>query len=65
MAAIAAVGVTMRAQTPAGHPRVAQAIELARVWLEAQRAYDQIPGVSAAIVHDQTILWSGGYGFGD
>ncbi|MDQ3170120.1 MAG: beta-lactamase family protein, partial [Acidobacteriota bacterium] len=42
-----------------------QAIELARVWLEAQRAYDQIPGVSAAIVHDQTILWSGGYGFGD
>ncbi len=31
-------------------PRVASAVELARTWLEAQRAYDQIPGVSAAIV---------------
>lgn len=64
-AAIAAGAVTLRAQSPADHPRVAQAIELARVWLEAQRAYEQIPGISAAIVHDQTILWSGGYGFAD
>jgi CubicO group peptidase (beta-lactamase class C family) len=53
------------AQAPAEHPRVAQALELARVWLEAQRAYDQIPGVSAAIVHDQQVLWTGGYGFAD
>jgi len=53
------------AQAPAEHPRVAQALELARVWLEAQRAYDQVPGVSAAIVHDQQVLWAGGYGFAD
>ena len=53
------------AQAPAEHPRVAQAVELARVWLEAQRAYDQIPGVSAAIVRDQQVLWAGGYGFAD
>lgn len=53
------------AQAPAEHPRVAQALELARVWLEAQRAYDQIPGVSAAIVHDQDVLWTGGYGVAD
>jgi len=26
-------------QDPDGHPKVAQALELARVWLEAQRAY--------------------------
>ena len=52
-------------QTSSGHPSVAQALELARVWLEAQRAYEQIPGVSAAIVHDQKILWAGGYGFAD
>lgn len=64
-AAVVITAGTLRAQSPADHPRVAQAIELARVWLEAQRAYDQIPGVSAAIVHDQTILWSGGYGFAD
>jgi CubicO group peptidase (beta-lactamase class C family) len=43
-------------------PSTAQALELARVWLDAQRAYEQIPGMSAAIVHDQKILWSGGTG---
>jgi CubicO group peptidase (beta-lactamase class C family) len=58
-------GAPLRAQDAAEHPRVAQAVELARVWLEAQRAYDQIPGVSAAIVHDQRVLWAGGYGFAD
>ena len=60
----ASAGVA-RPQAPADHPRVAQALELARVWLEAQRAYDQIPGVSAAIVHDQQVLWAGGYGLAD
>jgi CubicO group peptidase (beta-lactamase class C family) len=46
-------------------PRVVQALELARTWLEAQRAYDRIPGVSAEIVHDQEVLWSGAFGFSD
>ena len=46
-------------------PRVVSALELARTWLEAQRAYDQIPGVSAAIVLDQQMLWSGGFGHAD
>jgi len=52
-------------QAPAEHPRVVQALDLARTWFEAQAAYDQIPGVSAAIVHDQRILWAGGYGLAD
>jgi CubicO group peptidase (beta-lactamase class C family) len=56
---------TIPAQAPVVHPRVGQALELARIWLEAQRAYDQIPGISAAIVHDQQVLWTGGYGFAD
>jgi len=67
-------GVHAQTQTPSppvpgatltDNPRVAQAIELLKVWLEAQRAYDQIPGVSAAVVHDQTLLWSAGYGSSD
>jgi hypothetical protein len=33
-------------------PRVAAALELVRVWLEGERAYDQIPGISAAVVYD-------------
>ena len=49
----------------ASDPRVKTALEAARVWLEAQRAYDRIPGASAAIVYDQQVLWSGGYGFAD
>lgn len=35
------------------------------VWLEAQRASPQIPGVSAAIVRGQQVLWAGGHGFAD
>ena len=46
-------------------PTAAQAVELARLWLDAQRAYDDVPGVSAAIVHDQKVLWSGGSGHAD
>jgi len=59
------IGWPTAGQTPAEHPKVAQALELARVWLEAERAYDQIPGVSAAIVHDQQVLWAGAYGYAD
>jgi CubicO group peptidase (beta-lactamase class C family) len=59
--------VSSPADTPSpaavsGHPHVAQALELARVWLEGQQAYGQVPAVSAAIVHDQQVLWSGGSG---
>jgi CubicO group peptidase (beta-lactamase class C family) len=63
---LAALGAQpLCAQVDTKHPRVAQALEVARVWLEAQHAYEQIPGVSAAIVHDQQVLWSGGYGLAD
>lgn len=62
-----ATGAVIRAQRPAisDDPRVAQAIELLKVWLEAQRAYDEIPGISAAVVHDQAVLWKGGFGSRD
>jgi CubicO group peptidase (beta-lactamase class C family) len=40
-------------------------LDLAQRWLAAQRAYDRIPGLSAAIVHDQDLLWSGASGFAD
>jgi CubicO group peptidase (beta-lactamase class C family) len=53
------------ASAVAGDPRVQQALALARTWLEGQRAYDRIPGVSAAIVHDQEVLWIGAYGQAD
>jgi CubicO group peptidase (beta-lactamase class C family) len=49
----------------AQHPRVRQAIALLEIWLQAQRDYDEIPGLSAAVVHDQQVVWSGGFGFAD
>jgi CubicO group peptidase (beta-lactamase class C family) len=46
----------------ADHPRVAEALRVLEIWLEAQRAYEQIPGLSAAVVHDQEVVWQGGEG---
>jgi CubicO group peptidase (beta-lactamase class C family) len=46
-------------------PTTAQALELARRWLDAQRAYEGIPAMSVAVVHDQQVLWSGGSGLAD
>ena len=43
----------------------ATALHLMRTWLEAERSYAHIPGVSAAIVSDQQILWDGGFGYSD
>ena len=56
---------TLHAQSVANHDRVRQATELLKTWLEAQRAYDQIPGLSVGVVYDQELVWSGGYGFAD
>lgn len=46
-------------------PTKAEALALAKSWLDLQRAYDEIPGMSAAIVKDQELLWSGGSGYAD
>jgi len=54
-----------RPQCPAEDPRVASSLEVVRVWLDAQRAYDRIPGVSAAVVYDQQLIWSEGFGSAD
>ncbi|MBN1272558.1 MAG: serine hydrolase [Candidatus Aminicenantes bacterium] len=35
------------------------------IWLEAQRDYDKLPGLSAAIARDQKTIWSRGYGMAD
>ena len=37
-------------------------IVLVDTWLEAQYQYDQLPGISVAMVEDQDIVWSKGYG---
>jgi CubicO group peptidase (beta-lactamase class C family) len=49
-------------QSVADHPRVAESIGVLEAWLDGQRAYQQIPGLSAAVVHDQETVWIGALG---
>ena len=46
-------------------PDFSEAIRMIDTWLEAQRDYDHLPGISVAIVTDQEILWRNGYGMTD
>ncbi len=41
------------------------ALKLIDTWLEAQRDYDHLPGLSVAIVKDQQIIWTKAYGMAD
>jgi CubicO group peptidase (beta-lactamase class C family) len=40
-------------------------LALIESWMDGQRAYDRIPALSAALVHDQELLWSGASGYAD
>lgn len=54
-----------QAQSQADDPRVASALKLIEVWVEAQIAYEGIPGMSLGIVYDQGLVWSRGFGYAD
>jgi CubicO group peptidase (beta-lactamase class C family) len=41
------------------------AISLLDVWIGEQLAYNAIPGLAIAVVRDQEVVWSAGYGFRD
>lgn len=51
------------AESPAADPRVTDAFRLLEAWADAKRAYEDIPGMSMAVVHDQEVLWSKGFGY--
>jgi CubicO group peptidase (beta-lactamase class C family) len=58
--------LTLLAAIPAqAEKELSNELALAEAWLEAQQAYDRVPGLSAAIVHDQELLWSGASGYAD
>lgn len=39
-----------------------EAFKLVEVWLEAQKDFDKLPGLSAIVIEDQEVLWSGAVG---
>ena len=57
--------LTVVAQSVADDTHVAEALEVARIWLDAQKDYERLPSVAAAIVHDQELVWSGAVGMAD
>ncbi len=44
---------------------LSDALNLIDEWLEAQQAYNDLPGISAGIVKGQQLIWSKGYGVSD
>jgi CubicO group peptidase (beta-lactamase class C family) len=38
------------------------AFNLIGVWLEAQKDFEKLPGITAVVVEDQQVLWKGGFG---
>jgi len=69
----AMVAVLLLAVTPASFseerladdPGVTEALRLVETWVEGQRTYEGIPGISAAVVHDQELIWEHGFGVTD
>jgi len=42
-----------------------EALRIIDVWLNGQRDFDRLPGISVAIVNNQNIIFSKGYGYAD
>ena len=47
------------------HHDVRASVDLLAAWIEGQMAYRGWPGLSIAIVHEQDVLWSRGFGWAD
>jgi len=45
------------------HPEMQGALSAFDAWIEGVLIYDEVPGISVGIVHDQDVIWSGGYGY--
>jgi len=51
-------------KTP-GRADYSEALRLIDAWLDAQRDYERLPGISAAIVENQEVIFARGYGLAD
>lgn len=44
---------------------LAEAFKILEIWLDGMKDFDRLPGISAALVKDQDLLWAGGFGYAD
>ena len=49
----------------AAEPNVASSIDLLSAWIDSQILYRNQPGLSVAVVYDQELVWSAGFGHAD
>lgn len=56
------LATAFQARTQDKQPDYTEALKVIEVWLDAQRDYDRVPGMSVIIVDDQEVLWSGAFG---
>jgi CubicO group peptidase (beta-lactamase class C family) len=62
---IAILPIARAETTLAEEPAVADAIGVFERWVEQHIASRNVPGLSIAVVYDQEIVWSAGYGYAD
>ena len=53
----------LSAQELISRPNVKGALNAIDAWIEGNRIYDQIPGISVGIVYNEELVWSKGYGY--
>ncbi len=63
--AVASTGLATGPADLREDPGVKNALGLLEVWVDAQLAYQHLPGISMAVVYDQELLWSRGFGVSD
>ncbi len=51
--------------TSQSDPDLTDAFRLLNTWLDAQKDYEKLPGISVGIVKDQDLIWSSGFGYSD
>lgn len=54
--------LTITAYSKENKKDYSEAFKLVEVWLDAQKDYEQLPGLTAIVIDDQEVLWSGAFG---
>ena len=65
LAFVLATPLSTSAQSLRDDPGVSSALHVLETWVDAQLAYERIPGISMGVVHDQELIWSKGFGYAD
>ena len=56
------LGIVTNTMAQGSPDKYNEAFRLVEVWLDAQKDYEKLPGISASVVEDQEIIWKGAFG---